>query len=304
MPQSGDQLGSYRLVSSLGTGGFAEVWLGQHATMGRQAAVKILSVQLPTDEERTNFLKEARFLEGLDHPNIVRVLDCGVQGETPFLVLEYAPNGTLRERHPKGSRLALDVIVNYVKQIAAGLQYAHDRRLIHRDIKPENMLLGRNNEILLGDFGVALAMHSISYMKTQAVKGTLSYMAPEQLEGKAAPASDQYSLGVMVYEWLSGSLPFAGTFLEIRLQQQSKPPQLRSRVPSISPALEQVVLTALSEDLNGRFPDVQKFADALELAVNSPNTPVVVKNAPLQNVPVGAFSPPSPNNPPIQIAPP
>ena len=304
--QPGDQFGNYRLVNPIGSGGFATVWLGQHTTMSRLAAIKILSVQLPTPDERINFLKEARFLASLDHPNIVRVLDCDVQNDTPFLVLEYAPNGTLRKRHPMGSRLSLDVMINYVKQIAAGLQYAHDRRLIHRDIKPENMLLGRNDEVLISDFGIAQAMHSVSYLKTQVPRGTPSYMAPEQIEGKAVPASDQYSLGVMVYEWLSGSLPFTGNAVLIRTQQRSKPAQLRDKVPTISSGLEQVVFQALSEDLDARFHDVQNFAYALEQAVNNPNSPVhPLPNNPnnplIQNNPLGApfsFSPP--NNPPIQ----
>ena len=136
--QPGDQFGNYRLVNPIGSGGFATVWLGQHTTMGRSAAIKILSMQLPTHEERTHFLKEVRFLESLDHPNIVRVLDCGVQNDIPFIILDYAPNGTLRKRHPQGSRLAPDTIVTYVKQIAAGLQYAHDLRFIHRDVKPDS----------------------------------------------------------------------------------------------------------------------------------------------------------------------
>src|SRR5260370_24227494 len=115
--QPGDQFGNYRLVNPIGSGGFATVWLGQHTTMSRLAAIKILSVQLPTPDERINFLKETLFLASLDHPNIVRVLDCDVHNDTPFLVLEYAPNGTLRQRHPMGSPLSLDVMINYVKHI-------------------------------------------------------------------------------------------------------------------------------------------------------------------------------------------
>lgn len=281
--QPGDQFGNYRLVSPIGSGGFATVWLGEHTTMGRSAAIKILSMQLPTPEEHTKFLNEARFLASLDHPNIVRVLDCDVQNDIPFLILDYAPNGTLRKCHPKSSWLAPDMIVTYVKQIAAGLQYAHDRRLIHRDIKPDNMLLGRNNEVLISDFGVAQAMRSVSYLKTQNITGTPSYMAPEQIDGKATLASDQYSLGVMVYEWLSGSLPFTGDVVTIRTQQGSKPPQLMN----IAPALEQVVLQALSEDLNIRFRNVQEFSDALEQVVNNVSNPLLFNNLPIQNNPWG-----------------
>src|SRR5437764_11405809 len=128
----------------------------------------------------------------------------GVEGKTPFLVMDYASDGTLRQKHAKGVPLPLTIIVAYVKQVAGALQFAHDEKLIHRDIKPENMLLGRRNEILLSNFGIALVAQSSRYQSTQEMAGTMAYMAPEQIQGKPRPASDQYSLGVVVYEWLSG----------------------------------------------------------------------------------------------------
>lgn len=273
MPQEGDKFGSYRLVRLLGTGGFAEVWLGEHELMLNEAAIKILHLQLPTLQEREKFLDEARYLASFSHPNIVRVLDCGMQNNIPFLVLEYAPNGTLRMRHPRGSKLLPEVVVAYVQQIAAGLQYAHDRRLIHRDVKPENILLGKNYQMLVSDFGVAAVAQTISYQKTQDIRGTASYMAPEQFEGRPAPASDQYALGIMVYEWLCGTLPFQGTPLQIPAQQRLKRLSLRDKVPSLSSAFEQAVLTALSVDLNQRFRDIQEFADALAQALKDPHDP-------------------------------
>src|SRR5437667_3426500 len=144
----GQQLGNYQLIRLLGEGGFAEVYLGEHIHLGTQAAIKVLHTQLAS-EEVDGFRTEARTIARLLHPHIVRVLDFGVEGKTPFLVMDYASNGTLRQRHPKGTPLSLVTIVSYVKQVAPALQYAHDQRLIHRDIKPENMLVGRYNDVLL-----------------------------------------------------------------------------------------------------------------------------------------------------------
>src|SRR5258708_8782701 len=141
------RLGNYQLTRLLARGGFAEVYLGQHIYLKNQAAIKILLTQLSGDDMES-FLNEARTVVNLVHPNIVRVLEFGVEGNTPFLVLDYAPNGTLRQRHPRGTVLPLPTVVSYVKQVAKALQYAHDEKLIHRDVKPENMLLGKSNEVL------------------------------------------------------------------------------------------------------------------------------------------------------------
>ncbi len=264
--RTGQQLGSYRLSWLLGQGGFADVCLGEHMYLGTFAAIKVLQVHLG-NEEKQNFLDEARIVAHLVHPHIVRVFDFGVEGNTPFLVMEYAPNGTLRQRYPRGTRLPLDAIVSYVNQVASALQYAHDRKLIHRDVKPENMLLGSNNEILLSDFGLVLAVQSARLENTQDAIGTLAYMAPEQLQGKPRPATDQYALGVIVYEWLSAERPFQGYFTEVASQHMiATPPPLREKVPAISPEIEQVIQTALAKDPAQRFPSVQMFASAFELA--------------------------------------
>jgi len=138
----GQQLGNYRLVRLLGRGGFAEVYLGEHLRLGTSAAVKILHTRLANENEVESFQKEAHIIASLEHPQIVRVFDFDVINSTPFLVMSYAPGGTLRQRHPKGSILPLPTIVAYVKQVAEALQYAHDEKFIHRDVKPENILVG------------------------------------------------------------------------------------------------------------------------------------------------------------------
>ena len=176
----GKQLGNYRLLRMLGHGGFAEVYLGNHIYLKTQAAIKVLHTQL-TKAELELFLNEARIIARLIHPHIVRVLEFGVEGNIPFLVMDYASNGTLRQRHPKDTILPLTSILSYLKQISPALQYAHDQKLIHRDIKPENMLLGSNNEVLLSDFGIALIAQSSRSQSTKEMAGTAAYMAPEQI---------------------------------------------------------------------------------------------------------------------------
>lgn len=266
----GQQLGNYRVVRLVGRGGFAEVYLGEHIHLNSFAALKVLHTVL-SDEQQESFVQEAQRLVQLHHPHIVRLLDFAVQAGTPFLVMDYAPGGTLRELHPSGSRLPLDLVVSYVQQVASALYYAHSQHLIHRDIKPENMLVGSQHDLLLSDFGLAVsATLSSSYstlLMDQQVAGTSLYLAPEQLQGHPLPASDQYSLAVVVYEWLCGKSPFRGSLLEIAIQHLSlPPPPLRDRASDLSSAIEEVVLQALAKEPGQRFADVQEFARALERA--------------------------------------
>src|SRR5579863_6390051 len=266
----GQQLGNYRLTRLLGQGGFADVYLGEHVYLKNHAALKVLHTQL-FEKDATSFVLEAQTLARLSHPHIVRVLDFAVQDGTPFLVMEYATGGTLRQRHPRGTRLSPGAIVPYVGQAASALHYAHSQHVIHRDVKPENMLLGARSEVLLSDFGLAVLMphvHSHQYSThnmVQQVAGTSSYLAPEQLRGRPQPASDQYALGVMVYEWLCGTPPFRGSSLEVAMQHISTPPPpLHEQVPDLLPGIEEAVLRALAKEPEQRFATVQDFADAFE----------------------------------------
>jgi predicted ATPase len=219
-----------------------------------------------TQSEAEHFYQEAETIAKLTHPSIIRVFDFDVQDGTPFLVMDYAPHGSLRQRYPKGSLVPLPQVVSCVKQMAAALQYAHDKKYIHRDVKPENMLIGQQKEVLLSDFGIATIAHSTSSLSAGAegTSGTLAYMAPEQIEGHPRPASDQYALGVVVYEWLCGERPFEGSVSELIAQQLSMPPPpLRERVPEIPLEVEQVVLRALAKDPKARFASVADFSTVL-----------------------------------------
>ena len=171
-------------------------------------------------------------------------------------------------RNLQGSVLPPKVILPYVKQVAAALQYAHNQKLIHCDIKPENMLIGPRNEVLLSDFGIATVVHQTSVKNTQSIAGTAIYMAPEQFRRRIHIASDQYSLGIVVYEWLCGQPPFTeGDFIQLGFQHNSDPPpSLRGKVPSLSPDIEKVVMIALAKNPDQRFASIQAFANALEQA--------------------------------------
>lgn len=266
----GQQLGNYRILRLLGRGGFAEVYLGEHVYLHTHAALKVLQIVL-NDEASDDLMVEAQTLVRLTHPHIVRVLDFAVENGIPFIVMEYAPKGTLRRRHPQGARLPPETILPYVQQVASALQYAHDRRLIHHDVKPENMLLDSQDQVLLSDFGLAMlnpqTVDNSTHKMAASFVGTASYLSPEQLQGKPQPMSDQYALAVVVYEWLCGKRPFSGSPIEIAMQQISvPPPSLREQVQDLSPALEETVLRALAKDPRQRFASVQDFAIAFERA--------------------------------------
>jgi eukaryotic-like serine/threonine-protein kinase len=267
---TGLRLGNYQLERVLGQGGFADVYLGKHIYLNTQVAIKVLQARL-TGEDTEAFLNEARTIASLIHPNIVRVFDFGIEKDLPYLVMDYAPHGTLRHLFPRGVAQPAAKLVPYVKQVASALQYAHDRNLVHRDIKPENMLVGRSEEVLLSDFGIATIAKSSQSQHVETA-GTVIYMAPEQLKGRPRPASDQYALAVVVYEWLSGSPPFQGTFSEVASQHLfAELPPLHQKLPSIPPALEAVIRQALAKEPHERFATIAEFASAFERACTLPS---------------------------------
>jgi serine/threonine protein kinase len=268
----GEHIGRYRLIRLLGTGGYADVYLGEHRLHNTQVAIKLFH-RNTSEVDLEEVINEARTIAQLEHPHIIRVFECSVDNDYPFLVMGYAPNGTLRQRHPRGSRLSCVQVVSYVQQIAEALQYAHDHKLVHRDVKPENMLIDEHGQILLSDFGLVTFTRSSGNQTTGDMRGTVTYMAPEQLHGKPRTASDQYSLGIVAYEWLSGKRPFNGSFAEIASQHiLASPPSLCLQLPDLPPAVEQVVFTALAKHPSDRFKNVTLFAQALHQASLSPIT--------------------------------
>lgn len=295
----GERVGNYNLVQHIGVGGFADVYLGENINIrAKKAAVKILFKQLASTKQ-LEFESEANTIATLDHPNIVRLLDYGIHyNQTltataiPYIVMDYAPYGNLRLRHAKGTSLDLLTIASYVIPLASALQYAHDSQIIHRDVKPENILIGQSQQLLLSDFGLAVVMPD----KTIDVTGTLNYIAPEQINGHPVFASDQYSLGIMVYEWMCGHVPFTGNDVrEIVFKHISAtPPSLQVQVPGLSAEVEAVVMRALEKEPGSRYSSVSEFASELQRTIGG-NAGVPPGGSPFGNSPGGApfgYTPP------------
>ncbi|HEY7347502.1 MAG TPA: serine/threonine-protein kinase [Ktedonobacterales bacterium] len=269
----GQQFGVYQLTSLLAESATAEIYRGEQRYSRINVVIKLLRRPLTTTEEIDTFRAEARALAALIHPHIARILGFDVQDQSAFLVMDYAPGGTLRRRYPGGEPVALETILPAIKQAADALQYAHEQGVIHQALRPENLLLGRHDETLLSGFYLAAAYQSADMQTPEgsgAIKGTAAYLAPEQFQGKPSPASDQYTLGVMVYEWLSGSLPFEGSPADQAKQHlTAAPPPLRGKAPTISPAVERVVMRTLAKDPAKRFASIRAFAAALEEAAQA-----------------------------------
>jgi serine/threonine protein kinase len=270
LDRSGLQIDKYRLLRPLGEGGYAEVYLGEHVFMKSYAAVKLISIGRGQPEAVTqSFLAEVQTIARLRHPHIVRILDCGIdqQSGTLYIVMEYAEQGSLRVKHKPGEKVMLSQVVAYVKQVAAALAYAHAQGYMHRDVKPENVLIGPDGTLWLSDFGLVAQAHNTTSFKTLDAGGTTAYSAPEQLQKHPRPASDQYALGLMAYEWLCGERPFTGDLVQLMYQHAFVPaPPLREKLPTITPSVEQAIMRTLAKDPKDRFPSVKAFADALEEA--------------------------------------
>src|SRR5581483_1759769 len=288
------QIGNYRLIRRLGIGGFASVYQGQHIRIAaQQAAIKILHL---SDVDIQKFQQEAETTATLVHPNIIRLFDFDLANGIPFLVMDFAPGGSLRTRHPHRTQLPLPMVVEYVKVLANALQFAHDKNIIHRDMKPENVLIGTYGELRLSDFGIAVLSQTgrTTLDPAYGTGGTPFYMAPEQCKGKPEKASDQYALAIMAYEWLCGLPPFTeGNAINIQFQHTYVAvPSLRGKLPLLPETVEQVILTALAKNPKERFATIQAFALALEVAVqreqagsifSKPGNPRK-ENLPLQHV--------------------
>ncbi|TMC15968.1 MAG: hypothetical protein E6J34_20680, partial [Chloroflexi bacterium] len=272
----GTQFGDYRLVRLLGEGGFAEVYEAEHVHLpGLKAAIKLLKGSF-TPQQIEELRREALVVGKLDHPHIVRLLTFSIEQDTPYLVMAYAQGGALDRKHPRGTRMALPEILAYVRQIAAALQYAHEQRISHRDLKPANLLFTQDGRVQIADFGIAVVSHSSRSRTMQEIVGTWVYMAPEQFRGQAEPASDQYAMAIMVYQWLTGNVPFNGNGNMYLIPQQHKeepPSSLGAKLPDLLPGIEDVVMKALAKDPKERFATIQEFAEALSEASRPPFVP-------------------------------
>lgn len=256
----------------IGQGNSSEVYLGEHPGLSQPVAVKLLHAWTG-EREVQRFLTQAAMLSKLDHPHIIHIYDFGLtDDDVPYLVVSYAPYGTLRQRYPRGSRLQPGEVVNYIMQSADALQYVHEHELVHRDVKPQNMLLGTQNEIILNDFGTTTISYSL-VPNAVDFEGTVLYAAPEQLEGRSLRSSDQYALAVMTHELLTGSWPFIGTFEEVAHKHLLEtPPTLRAKGIEAPLLVEEALQRALAKDPARRFATILDFAHTLGEAYRQEET--------------------------------
>ena len=265
---SGRQINQYRLLHKIGDGGFGAVYLAKHVKNETHVAVKLLFLPLNT-KTISDFINEAKF--GLfQHPNIVRIRDFGIDHGYPYFIMNYLKQGSLRDRHPFNSLLPWPTVTLYARQVAEAMQYIHDNDIVHRDIKPGNLLISDNDDIQISDFGIAVISYTDNEI-TQIPRGSLHYLAPEQIHGHARSASDQYALGVIMYEWLTGRPPFVGTQTEVIAQHlQAQPVSLRKKEPLIPLEVDLLVMQMLNKDPEARFKSMREFIIELERVNVSP----------------------------------
>jgi len=305
----GRTLGSYRITEQLGRGGMATVYKAYHPVLDRYVAVKVLPRYFTHDTtffER--FLQEAQAVARLRHHNIMQVYDFGREGDIPYLVMEYLPGGTLQDR--LGQPLPLDEALRITRQVAEALGYAHKQGIIHRDVKPSNVLLTKEGDAVLSDFGIAKIVESlVTLTKTGVGVGTPEYMAPEQGQGLPVDGrSDLYSLGVMLYEMTTGQAPYsAETPLAVVLKHINDPLPLPRRVnPAIPEAVERIILTCLAKSPADRYQTGADLVQAIDRvmkpglgAVEARTEAEVTLVPPTPPVTPPVARPPTPAPPPV-----
>ncbi len=275
-------LGRYHIVKRIGRGGMGDVWLGEDPRLHRQVAIKTLPIRNQGDREYSlRFEREAQAAAALNHPHIIPIHDYGEQplsnGEIiTYIVMPYISGGSLADRivqyATNQAKMPEQEAITYLSQAADAIDYAHTQGIIHRDIKPANMLLRNDNWLLLADFGIARILSNAEQLTQGGLGfGTAEYMAPEQAQGRAETASDNYSLAVIAYQFFTGRLPFkADTSYAVTIQHMTMPPPSpRQFNPSISPALEQALLRGLAKQPADRPPSARAFVSELQSSLAS-----------------------------------
>lgn len=262
----------YQIIKTIGEGGMANVYLAYDTILDRNVAVKVLRGDLATDEKFVRrFQREALSASSLSHPNIVEVYDVGEDNESYYIVMEYIEGKQLKQLLKKRGKLTLNEVVDIMLQVTDGMSAAHDSYIIHRDIKPQNIMILENGLIKITDFGIAMALNSTQLTQTNSVMGSVHYLPPEQASGKGATIqSDVYSMGILMYELLTGELPFRGdNAVEIALKQIKEPiPSIREKIDSIPQSIENIIIKATAKNPKNRYADAREMYDDLKTALS------------------------------------
>ena len=269
----------YQIIKAIGEGGMANVYLAYDTILDRDVAVKVLRGDLANDEKFVRrFQREALSASSLTHPNIVEVYDVGEDHGMYYIVMEYVEGRHLKDLIKKRGKLTTSEVIDIMLQITDGMSVAHDSYIIHRDIKPQNIMILENGLVKIMDFGIAMALNSTQLTQTNSVMGSVHYLPPEQASGKGATLqSDIYSMGIVMYELLTGKLPYKGdNAVEIALKQLKEPlPDIREELPNIPQSIENIIIKATAKNPKNRYSDAREMHEYLltcmdESRVNEP----------------------------------
>ena len=261
----------YKILDHLGTGGMATVWLGYDTILDRQVAIKTFKIDANDEDAVKRFNREAKAVTSLSHPNIVSIYDVENEGEFYYLILEYVKGMTLKDYMIKNPRIPIETIVHIAKQIASGLSHAHQNGIIHRDIKPQNILMNDNLTCKITDFGIARAYGDTTLTQTNQMLGTVYYLSPEQARGNVATAqSDIYSLGILIFEMITGQIPFKGeSAVAIALKHlQEELPDIDKYRENVPQSVKNIVLKATMKNPNERYISSKELFEDLSTVLN------------------------------------
>ncbi|MGM9928894.1 MAG: Stk1 family PASTA domain-containing Ser/Thr kinase [Bacillus sp. (in: firmicutes)] len=277
--------GRYKIVEMIGGGGMANVYLAKDMILEREVAIKILRMDFNNDEEFIKrFNREAQSATSLAHPNIVSIYDVGEENDIYFIVMEYVKGYTLKQYIQQHHHIPIEKSMSIMEQITSAIEHAHQHGIIHRDIKPQNILIDENGHVKITDFGIATALSATTITQTNAVLGSVHYLSPEQARGGMAnKKSDIYSLGIVMFELLTGRLPFSGeSAVSIALKHlQSSTPSLKRWNPNIPQSVENIVLKATAKDPFNRYDSVRQMKEDIATALQPNRTgekPYVIPN--------------------------
>ena len=262
----------YEIIRSIGEGGMANVYQGYDTILDRNVAIKVLRGDLSNDEKFVRrFQREALSASSLAHPNIVEMYDVGEDDGTYYIVMEYVEGKTLKQLLKKRGTLTLSEAIDIMSQLTDGMAHAHDSYIIHRDLKPQNIMIKDDGQIKITDFGIAMALNATQLTQTNSVMGSVHYLPPEQASGKGCTIkSDIYSMGIIFYELLSGSLPFRGeNAVEIALKHMREPlPSLREDHPEIPQSIENIIRKATAKNPKNRYETAREMHEDLLTALD------------------------------------